>query len=94
MATISERAKADTQVQIRMPTHTKLLIETAASAVGKTLSAFVIESASQQAVDVLLDRRVFNLDAGAAEAFARVLEDPPAPTAKLRALMADKAPWQ
>jgi uncharacterized protein (DUF1778 family) len=94
MASVRERPKADSQVQIRMPAQTKLLIEAAANSLGKSLSAFVIESASQHAVDVLLDRRVFDLSPDAAEAFARVLDNPPAPTAKLRELLASKSPWE
>jgi len=62
--------------------------------VNKTFSAFVIESAREQAVDVLLDRSAFDLSADQAEAFARVLEDPPAPTEKLKELMQSKAPWE
>lgn len=94
MATVRARARHDTSVTMRMPQQTKELIETAASAVSKSFSAFVVESARQHAVDVLLDQRVFNLTAEAAEAFAQVLEIPPAPTAKLRELMASKSPWE
>ena len=50
--------------------------------------------AHQNAIEVLLDQRVFNLDAVASEAFARALDHPPAPNAALRALMAERAPWK
>lgn len=93
MATV-ERPRHDTSVTMRMPQQIKELIETAASMVSKSFSAFVVESARQHAVEVLLDQRVFNLTAEAAEAFAQVLENPPAPTAKLRELMASKSPWE
>ena len=84
----------DTSVTMRMPLQTKEVIEKAATTVNKTFSAFVIESAREQAVDVLLDRSAFDLSADQAEAFARVLEDPPAPTEKLKELMQSKAPWE
>jgi uncharacterized protein (DUF1778 family) len=77
-----------------MPQQTKELIEKAATSVNKTFSAFVVESARANAVDVLLNQTVFNLSAEQAEAFARVLENPPAPTEKLKALMQSEAPWE
>ncbi len=89
-----ERPRHDTSVTMRMPQQTKDLIETAASTLSKSFSAFVVESARQQAVDVLLDQRVFNLTAEAAEAFAQLLDNPPAPTARLRELMASRSPWE
>lgn len=93
MASALERAKHDTPVSVRMPQQTKELIENAAVIVSKTFSAFVTESARTHAIDVLLDQTVFNLSADQAEAFARVLADPPAPNEKLRELMQSKSPW-
>jgi uncharacterized protein (DUF1778 family) len=77
-----------------MPQQTKELIEKAATSINKTFSAFVIESAREHAIDVLLNQTVFNLSAEQAEAFAQVLDNPPAPTEKLRELMKSKAPWE
>lgn len=79
---------------MRMPLQTKELIEKAATTVNKTFSAFVVETAREHAVDVLLNQTVFNLSADQAEAFAQVLENPPAPTEKLKVLMKNKAPWE
>lgn len=77
-----------------MPQQTKDLIEKAATTVNKSFSAFVTESAREHAIDVLLNQTVFNLSAEQAEAFADVLDSPPAPTEKLKALMQSKAPWE
>jgi uncharacterized protein (DUF1778 family) len=88
------RPRHDTSVSIRMPQQTKELIEKAATSVNRTFSAFVVESAREQAVDVLLDQTVFNLSADQAEAFALALDNPPAPTDKLRELMQSKSPWE
>jgi uncharacterized protein (DUF1778 family) len=41
-----------------------------------------------------LDRRVFVLDDAGWNAFNRVLDEPPAPNAKLKALLARKPPWK
>lgn len=93
-ATVLERPRADATMTMRVPAQTRDLIDSAAATVGKSRTEFVLESARQHAIDVLLDQRVFNLDEAASEAFARALDNPPAPNDALRALMADKAPWE
>lgn len=93
MATL-DRLKADTSITMRVPVQTRDLIDRAAAAIDKSRTEFVLESARQRAIDVLLDQRVFHLDAEAGEAFAELLENPPAPVEALRALMARKAPWE
>ena len=90
----ADRPRHDTSVTMRMPQQTKDLIEKAATIVNKTFSAFVVESAREHAVDVLLNQTVFNLSADQAEAFAQALDNPPAPTEKLRNLMQSKSPWE
>lgn len=90
----AERTRSDKTVSMRIPQQTKDLIERAAVTVNKSFSAFVIESAREHAIDVLLNQTVFNLSAEQAEAFVQVLENPPAPTEKLRELMKSKAPWE
>ena len=94
MAALMERAKADTTITMRLPEQTKELIDRAAAAVDKSRTQFVLESARERALDVLLDQRVFHLDEAASEAFAEALENPPPPVAALRALIKSKAPWQ
>jgi uncharacterized protein (DUF1778 family) len=89
-----DRVRADTTITMRLPEQTKELIDRAAAAVDKTRTEFVLESARQRAIDVLLDQRVFHLDEAASEAFAAALENPPAPVDALRALMQSKAPWE
>jgi len=88
------RPRHDTSVTMRMPQQTKDLIEKAATTVNKTFSAFVVESAREHAVDMLLNQTVFNLSADQAEAFAQALDNPPAPTEKLRTVMQSKSPWE
>lgn len=94
MSTTADRPKADTSITMRLPLQTRELIDRAAATVDKTRTEFVIESARQRAVDVLLDQRVFHLNAEASEAFAQVLDKPPAPVEALRRLMESKAPWE
>jgi uncharacterized protein (DUF1778 family) len=89
-----ERPRHDTSVTMRMPQQIKELIESAASAVSKSFSAFMVESGRERALDVLLDQSVFNLTTSEAEAFAKVLDSPPPAPATLRLLMRGKSPWE
>ena len=70
------------------------LIDNAAAVAGKSRSAFMLESAQQHAVDVLLDQKVFLLNDEQHDAFMRALTDPPKSVSGLKKLMAKKAPWQ
>ena len=94
----SERGRrnlqADATITVRVPARTRDLIDSAAASLGKSRTEFVLDSARQHAVEVLLDRRVFSLDAEASEAFAEALAAPVAPDAALRDLMSAKAPWE
>lgn len=94
MAALMERPKADTTITMRLPAQTRELIDRAAATVDKSRTEFVLESARQRAVDVLLDQRVFHLDEAESEAFAQVLDNPPAPVDALRKLFKSKAPWE
>lgn len=87
-------ARRDEVINVRVPRLLKSLIDQAADAVGKSRSEFILESARTHAIDVLLDQRFFALDADRYEAFMRMLDAPPAPNRKLKALMAGKAPWE
>lgn len=89
-----DRRKADATITMRVPARTRDLIDSAAATLGKSRTEFMIESARAQAMDVLLDQRVFDLDAEQSEALAAVLANPPKPAAALRALMARKPAWE
>ncbi len=86
--------RRDTVVNLRMPRPIRDLIDNAAAALGKTRTDFIIDSSRKQATDVLLDQRLFALDDGQYRAFLRALDQPPAPNAKLKQLMAGKSPWE
>jgi uncharacterized protein (DUF1778 family) len=90
----ARREASDSTITMRVPEQTRLMIDTAAAAVGKSRTEFVLESARRHAIDVLLDQRVFHLDEAASEAFAKALADPVEPGETLRALMRSKAPWE
>lgn len=91
---LKPRVERDAIIHIRAPKRTKELIETAAAAMGKSLSEFTLESARKHATDVLLDQRLFVLDAEQYDAFVAALDNPPAAGAKLKALMQRRPLWQ
>ena len=53
----------DININIRAKRTQRDLIDQAAGLLGKTRSDFMLETACREAEDVLLDRRVFTLDA-------------------------------
>jgi len=89
-------AAADTKgsINLRIETSTRRLIDDAAAVLGKTRTEFMVESARRQAIDVLLDQRLFGLDSERYDAFLHALDNPPTPGPKLRSLMRRVPAWQ
>jgi len=87
---------ADTKgsINLRIEASTRQLIDDAAAILGKTRTEFMVESARRQAVDVLLDQRLFVLDSDRYDAFMRALDNPSAPGPKLRSLLRRVPGWQ
>lgn len=81
-------------INLRIEAHTRQLIDDAAQVLGKTRTEFMIESARRQAIDVLLDQRLFALDDARYDAFVHALDNPPAPGPKLRALLGRTLVWE
>ena len=81
-------------INLRIEAQTRQLIDDAAAILGKTRTEFMVESARRQAIDVLLDQRLFVLDDERYEAFMQALDNPPAPGPKLRALLRRVPAWQ
>lgn len=83
-----------TTINLRAPAPIKALIDRAAQIAGKTRSEFMLDSVRRSAEDVVLDQRLFSLDAGRYAAFVKLLDRPPRPWAALKQLLAAKAPWE
>ncbi|NHB77245.1 DUF1778 domain-containing protein [Rhodobacter calidifons] len=81
-------------INLRIEASTRALIDEAATLLGKTRTDFMIDVARRQAIDVLLDQRLFVLETGAYDAFVQALDNPPAPGPKLKRLMARKPVWE
>ena len=86
--------RRDTVINVRVSRAVRDLIDSAATVLGKTRTDFIVESARKQAVDVLLDQRLFTLSEAQHAAFLQALEAAPAPNDKLKRLMSSKAPWE
>ncbi len=80
-------------INLRIESGTRRMIDEAAAILGKTRTEFMIESARAQAIDVLLDQRLFALDSERHAAFVRALDNPPPPGPKLRALLRRAPAW-
>ncbi|MEX6508887.1 DUF1778 domain-containing protein [Jiella sp. M17.18] len=94
---VAERSSiADTKgsINLRIETNTRQLIDDAAAVLGKTRTEFMVESARRQAIDVLLDQRLFALNPERYDAFMHALDNPPASGPKLRSLLRRVPAWQ
>src|ERR1700730_1849578 len=90
----SRRVRSEANIHIRATQQIKQLIDTGAVSLGKTRSEFMLDSARQRAIDVLLDQRLFVLEPAKYDAFISALDNPPPAGAKLKALMRRKPLWQ
>jgi len=80
-------------ISIRAKAGQRDLIDQAADRLGRSRSDFMLEAACRQAEDVLLDQTYFSLDAKGFAAFQNLLDNPPAPTDRLRRTLKAQAPW-
>lgn len=81
-------------INLRIADSDRNLIDAAAAASGKSRTDFMLESARERAVDVLLDQRLFALGPAEWDAFSAALDAPPPANDALKALMAKTPPWE
>jgi uncharacterized protein (DUF1778 family) len=86
--------RKDDVIQIRASAEAKAILNKAAALRGQKLSEFMLESARRQAEETILDQRTFFLDDSSHARFLTLLDAPPKPSAKVRARLNRKAPWQ
>jgi len=86
--------RKDKVIQIRASAETKTILNRAATLRGQKLSEFMLDSARRRAEETILDQRTFFLDDKAHARFLALLDSPPKPSAKVRARLKRKAPWQ
>lgn len=86
--------KKTTTINLRVNEKMRDLIDNAAAVVGKSRTEFMLDSARQHAIDVLLDQRIFVLEDRQYRAFLSALQSPPRANAQLKKLFASKSPWE
>jgi uncharacterized protein (DUF1778 family) len=91
---MAQSVRKDDVIQIRASAETKAVLNRAAALRGQKLSEFMLDSARRQAEEALLDQRVFFLDSKTHEKFLALLDSPPKPNNRLRALMKRKPVWE
>jgi uncharacterized protein (DUF1778 family) len=94
---VAERSSAPGtkgSINLRIEPQTRQLIDDAAAILGKTRTEFMIESARREAIDVLIDHRLFALDSERYDAFVWALDNPPAPGPRLRSLLRRAPAWR
>ncbi len=75
------------KLDVRVSPASKAKLQAAASAVHRSMSDFVMESALSRAEETLAERRVFGLDAEKWTAFQAALDAPARPLSRLNALL-------
>ncbi|RUR79706.1 DUF1778 domain-containing protein [Chlorogloeopsis fritschii PCC 9212] len=83
----------DVTINIRVHQAQRDLIDSAADALGKSRSDFMLETACREAEAVLLERRLFIVDDDKFQQFLELLDAPPSANENLRKLLSTKAPW-
>ncbi len=88
------QSKEAVSINIRAKAKQRDLIDQAADRLGRSRSDFMLEAACREAENVLLDQTFFTVDQGTFAKFQALLDNPLAPTDKLRRLLKTKAPWE
>lgn len=90
----AKNATKDTSINIRATRQDIDLIDRAARTVKKTRSDFMLEAATRTAEDVMFNTTIYSLSADEWNEYIAAIDSPPAPTAALRRLVREPAPWE
>ena len=82
------------KLDLRIAPGDKLILRTAASASGRTVAQFVLESAMARAQKTLPDRQAFGLDAERWEEFLSALDAPVRATPRLARLLGEPSVFE
>jgi uncharacterized protein (DUF1778 family) len=82
------------KLDLRLTPEAKRTLNIAASAAGRSVSEFVLESALSRAEETLADRQHFGLDAERWKAFMAALEAPPRKIPQLEKLMREPSVFE
>lgn len=77
------------KIEVRLTPSAKRTLQTAAIAMHRSVSEFVLESALARAEDALPDRQRFGLNKAQWDAFQKALNSPPRPSRRLAELLTE-----
>lgn len=81
-------------ITLRVKPHERSLIDRACVITNRRITDFVLDAACREAQDVLLDRKLFNLDESTYEAFEHALDAPTRRHPELKKLLSRKPLWE
>ncbi len=87
MAITTKSPRRSEKLDLRLTPEAKQTLNAAATAKGRSVSEFVLESALAHAAEILPDRRQFFLNAEQWENFLAALDRPPQPKPRLERLL-------
>jgi uncharacterized protein (DUF1778 family) len=82
------------KLEMRLTPSAKQILKTAASALHRSVSEFVLESALARAEETLPDRRRFGLNKTQWEAFQKALDASPRPSRRLAKLLKEPSVFE
>jgi uncharacterized protein (DUF1778 family) len=91
---VRTRQATSPNINIRVKPQARSLIDRACAITDKRITDFVLDAACREAEDVLLNRRLFNLDTTAYQAFVAALDAPIQSNPDLKALLSRKPLWE
>jgi uncharacterized protein (DUF1778 family) len=89
----SRDSHAEVHINLRASKDDRDLIDRGAAVRHTTRTDFMLASARDAAMDALLDQSFFKLNEVQWDAFTAALDAPPKNNARLKLLLASKAPW-
>lgn len=94
-AVVAESSKLRAEnINLRVSRRQKTLIDSAAGALGRNRSDFMLDVVCREAESVLLDQCYINLGAEEFKRFTAMLDNPPADNPKLAQLLKRKPVWE
>ncbi len=90
----SRRKNPPRNINLRVKPQTRSLIDRACAITDKRITDFVLDAACREAEDVLLDRRLFNLNETAYQDFVKALDAPIKSNPELKELLGRKPLWE
>lgn len=86
--------KKEATINLRVDTSQLALIDEATSLQKKDRTNFILDVVYREAVNVILDRRLFTLDEQSFSEFENILNAAPRELPKLKALLQKKPAWE